>query len=295
MKSQRLAWPMLILPFRLDGERIFRMIGVLALALPLLLLVTLVAATVSQGADRLGFDFIGAAPSRLPERAGIFPALAGSLMLLGLTALIAIPIAVGTAIHLEFYARPGRFTRLVELAIATLAGVPSIIYALLGLEVFVRVMMFGRSLIAGAATLALLGLPLIIIASREAMRTVPAGVLEAARGLGGDTFISLRVAILPVASPGILTGITLALARAIGETAPLITIGAVTWIAFAPDSLASPFTALPIQIFNWLSRPQAGFHTTAAAGITVLLSIMFIMSFIALRLRARATRLQRGH
>jgi phosphate transport system permease protein len=194
---------------------------------------------------------------------------------------------VGAAIYLEEYARPGRLTALIEVNISNLAGVPSIIYGLLGLELFVRAMQMGRSLLAGAATLALLLLPMVVMASREALRTVPHSLREASYALGADRWEALRRVVLPMCMPGILTGIILSLARAIGETAPLITIGALTYVAFAPDSLYSAFTALPIQIFNWVSRPQADFHTNAAAGIVVLLVLMLSLNAVAIWLRNR--------
>lgn len=272
------------------GERAFRLIGWLAVMLPLALLLVLLATTVFQGAERLSGEFLTGLPSRRAESAGIGPALAGTGMLMGLTAVLAIPLGVGAALWLEEYSRPSRLTGFIELTISTLAGVPSIIYALLALEVFVRVLGMGRSILAGAATLALLILPMIIMASREALRTVPRHLREAAFALGGDRWVTLRTIVLPLALPGVLTGVILGLARAIGETAPLITIGALTYVAFVPDSLSSAFTALPIQIFNWVSRPQASFHSTAAAAIIVLLAVMLAMNALAIWLR---TRLQR--
>jgi phosphate transport system permease protein len=222
--------------------------------------------------------------------AGVLAALAGSAFLILLTAAMAIPVGVGAAIYLEEYAPPNRLTRLIELNINNLAGVPSIIYGLLGLELFVRVLMLGRSLLAGAATMALLLLPMVILASREALRTVPHSLREAGYALGAERWQMLRRVVLPTCIPGILTGIILSLARAIGETAPLITIGALTYVAFLPDSLLSPFTVLPIQIFNWVSRPQVAFHTNAAAGIVILLLLMLILNGVAIWLRVRLQR-----
>lgn len=281
---------MLFVPSGNVGDKALRAVGLVAIILPLATLVVLIATTIAQGAGRLDADFLTGLPSRKAELAGIGPALAGSAMLMGLTAIIAIPIGVGAALWLEEYAKPGRFMSLVELTIATLAGVPSIIYALLALEVFVRVMGMGRSILAGAATLSLLILPMIIMASREALRTVPKHYREASFALGADRWRTLRMVVLPPALPGVLTGIILGLARAIGETAPLITIGALTYVAFVPDSLSSAFTALPIQIFNWVSRPQAGFHVAAAAAILVLLALMLTMNGLAIWLRVRLQR-----
>jgi phosphate transport system permease protein len=255
--------------------------------LPLLLLAVLLVDAVVDGAPRLSWDFLTSYPSRHPAQAGILAALAGSAALMVLTAAMAIPIGVGAAIYLEEYARANRLAALIELNISNLAGVPSIIYGLLGLEIFVRVLGFGRSLLAGAATLALLLLPMVIMSSREALRTVPRSMREACYALGADRWQTLRIVVIPMCLPGILTGVILSLARAIGETAPLITIGALTFVAFLPDSLMSDFTALPIQIFNWISRPQAGFHINAAAGIVVLLGLMLIMNGLAIWLRMR--------
>lgn len=268
-------------------EQAFKAVGLLAILLPLLLLALLFGGALLQAAPRFSWAFITSYPSRTPELAGILPALVGSAWLMTLTAALAIPLGLGAAIYLEEYARPGRLRDFIEINISNLAGVPSILYGLLGLELFVRMMNLGRSVIAGAATLALLLLPMVIMASREALRTVPRTMREACYALGADRFVTIRRVILPMCMPGVLTGIILSLARAIGETAPLITIGALTYVAFVPDSLDSPFTALPIQIFNWVSRPQAGFHVNAAAGIVVLLALMLVMNGAAIWLRQR--------
>lgn len=275
---------------RFDGERIFRGVCFVALMLPLAVLATLIVDILIDALPRLSWDFITSFPSRRPAAAGILPALVGTLYLMVLTAVIAIPLGVGAALYLEEYARPGRVTTLIEINISNLAGVPSIIYGLLGLEIFVRVVGLGRSLLAGAATLALLLLPMVVMASREALRTVPGGMREASLALGADRWQTLRGVVLPMCIPGILTGVILSLARAIGETAPLITIGALTYVAFLPDSLQSGFTALPIQIFNWISRPQDEFRVNAAAGILVLLGVMAILNALAVILRARLQR-----
>jgi phosphate transport system permease protein len=272
------------------AERVFRAVGLLSLVLPLLLLLVLFGDVLADAWPRLSWDFLTSYPSRKPALAGLLPALVGSIYLMLLTAAIAIPIGIGAAIYLEEYARPSFLTSLIEINISNLAGVPSIIYGLLGLEVFVRVMMLDRSLIAGALTLALLLLPMVIMTSREALRTVPASLREACYGLGADRWRMLRLVIIPMCLPGMLTGVILSLARAIGETAPLITIGALTYVAFLPDSIKSAFTALPIQIFNWVSRPQAAFHINAAAGIVVLLGLMLLLNGVAIWLRARLQR-----
>jgi phosphate transport system permease protein len=278
------------LPPAFSRERIFQALCLVALVLPLLVLLVLFADAVGDARPRLTWDFIRGFPSRHAAGAGILPALVGSACLMVLTACLAIPLGVGAALYLEEYAPPGRITSFIEVNISNLAGVPSIIYGLLGLELFVRVLELGRSLIAGAATLSLLLLPMVIIASREALRTVPLNLREAAYALGGDRWETLRRVVIPMCLPGILTGIILSLARAIGETAPLITIGALTYIAFLPDSLSSPFTALPIQIFNWVSRPQVAFHSNAAAGIVVLLCLMLALNGVAIWLRIKLQR-----
>ena len=270
-----------------DAERAFQAICILAMLLPLLLLLVLLGKALVDGWPRLDWAFLTGYPSRKPEEAGLLPALVGSIYLMGLTAVIAIPLGVGAAIYLEEYASQGWITSLIEINISNLAGVPSIIYGLLGLEVFVRTLGLGRSLLAGAATLSLLLLPMVIMSSREALRTIPRSLREAAYALGAERWPTIRRVVLPMSLPGILTGVILSLARAIGETAPLITIGALTYVAFLPDSLQSPFTALPIQIFNWTSRPQSAFHVNAAAGIIVLLAIMLLLNSLAIWLRDR--------
>jgi phosphate transport system permease protein len=194
---------------------------------------------------------------------------------------------VGAALYLEEYGKKGRLSNLIEVNISNLAGVPSIIYGLLGLEMFVRTIGLGRSLLAGAGTMALLILPIIIISSREALRTVPLSVREGAYALGATRWQVTRKVVLPMAFPGILTGSILAVSRAIGEAAPLIVVGALAYIAFLPDSVNSPFTVLPIQIFNWVSRPQEEFLKNAAAGSVVLLATLLILNSIAIVLRNR--------
>jgi phosphate transport system permease protein len=273
-----------------SSERAFRAIALLALTLPLALLAVLIVDVVRDAAPRLSWDFLTSFPSRKAELAGIKAALVGTCYLMVLTAAIAIPMGVGAAIYLEEYAKPGRVTQLIELNISNLAGVPSIIYGLLGLELFVRVMHMGRSLLAGACTLALLLLPMIVTASREALRTVPRALREASYALGAGHWSTIQRVVLPMSLPGVLTGVILSLARAIGETAPLITIGALTYVAFLPKGINDAFTAMPIQIFNWVSRPQSAFKVNAAAGIVVLLALMLILNGVAIWLRARLQR-----
>ena len=277
-------------PGRNFAEKATRAICILALLLPLLLLAVLFVKVMIDASGRLSWDFLTSYPSRRAAQAGILPALVGSAYLMGLTALFAIPVGVGAALYLEEYARPGRLTTIIELNISTLAGVPSIIYGLLGLEIFVRVVGLGRSVISGALTLALLLLPMVIMASREALRTVPRSLREASFALGGGPWKTLWHVVLPMSTPGILTGVILSLARAIGETAPLITMGALTYVAFVPTHVTDPFTALPIQVFNWISRPQTAFHVNAAAGIVVLLALLLTFNGVAIWLRARLQR-----
>ncbi|MBZ0270486.1 phosphate ABC transporter permease PstA [bacterium] len=258
-----------------------------ATILPLVVLVVLVGDVLIDSLGRLSLDFIRSYPSRKPEEAGIWPALIGSLFLIAVTAAIAIPVGIAAAIYLEEYGRKSRVANIIEVNIANLAGVPSIIYGLLGLEIFVRFAHLGRSILAGALTMALLILPVIILSAREALATVPNALREGCFALGATRWQTIRRVVLPMAAPGILTGTILSVARAIGETAPLITIGALTYVGFLPDGLLSPFTVLPIQIFNWLSRPQAGFVTDAAAGIVVLLVILLVLNGFAIYLRNR--------
>lgn len=273
-------------------ERLFRLLCVSCLVLPLLMLAYLLGRLVVDAWPRLSMAFLTGFPSRRAEDAGILPGIVGSLYLILLTIALALPVGVGAAIYLEEFGRRRRLAQLIEVNIANLAGVPSIIYGLLGLEVFVRFMGLGRSLIAGAATLALLVLPVIIMSTREALRTVPESLREAAVGLGATRWQVVRRIVLPQAVPGIMTGSILAVSRAIGETAPLVVIGALTFITFLPDGPTAPFTALPIQIFNWVSRPQAAFAANAAAGILVLMVTLLALNAVAIYLRER---MQRSH
>ncbi|MEO0250050.1 MAG: phosphate ABC transporter permease PstA, partial [candidate division WOR-3 bacterium] len=266
-------------------ERLFLLLAALVVLLAMTLLLSLLVKVLLDGYSRLGWDFLNRYPSSRPGTAGIKPAVVGSFYLISLTALLAIPIGVGAAIYLEELARKGWWFHFIEINIANLAGVPSIIYGLLGLQLFVRVMRFEESLLAGACTMALLVLPVIIVAAREALRAVPRSLREGSLALGATQWQTVRYQLLPVALPGILTGVILALSRAMGETAPLIVVGAVAYIHFLPDGLFSPFTVLPIQIFNWVSRPQRAFHENAAAAIIVLLLLLLSMNGLAIWLR----------
>jgi len=239
----------------------------------------------SDGYSRVNWSFITSFPSRHPEQAGIHAALLGSIYVVGIGGIVSFTLGVAAAVYLEEYAQRSKFAQLARINIANLAGVPSIVYGLLGLEIFVRVMELGRSVMAGGLTLALLVLPIIIVASSEAIRAVPSSLREGGFGLGATRWQVVRHLVLPQAFPGILTGVILAVSRAVGETAPLIAMGALTFVPFAPDGPLSRFTVLPIQIFNWVSRPQAGFHEAAAAGIIVLLILLLAMNALAVFLR----------
>jgi phosphate transport system permease protein len=270
--------------------QIYRWVCFAAAAVGVITLAALLLDVLHDGVGRLSGEFLSSYPSRRPAEAGIKAALWGSIWMITLTAVLAFPLGVGAAIYLEEYASSNWLNRLLEVNIANLAGVPSIVYGLLGLGVFVRFFGFGRSVLAGAATMALLILPVIIIASREAIRAVPRSIREASYALGATRWQTTRHHVLPAAFAGILTGTILALSRAIGETAPLIMIGALTFIAFTPATVFDPFTALPIQIFNWVSRPQPGFHENAAAGILVLLVVLLAMNSAAILLRNKFQR-----
>lgn len=240
-----------------------------------------------EGFPWLDMQFINDFPSRFPKKAGINSALFGTLWLIGFTALFSVPIGIGAGIYLEEFGNKNYFSRFVDLNISNLAGVPSIVYGMLGLVIFVRWFGLGESVLAGALTMSLLILPIIIIATREALRAVSGTIRQAAFALGATRWQTIYSHVLPQAFPGILTGIILALSRAIGETAPLIMIGALTYVAFVPEGPMDEFTALPIQIFNWASRPQKEFHELAAAGILVLLFVLLLMNSIAVIIRHR--------
>ena len=281
--ARTLAW-------RRFADVAFQVIALIVLLVALGALGALIWDIVSDGAARLSLDFITGFPSRRASQAGIWPALVGSIFIILVTTVLAVPVGVAAAISLEEYGGRSLGARLIELNITNLAAVPSIIYGLLGLGLFVRMLGMGRSVLAGASTLALLVLPVVILSTREALRAVPGSLREGSYALGATKWQTIWHQVLPVAAPGILTGLILALSRAIGETAPLIIAGAVTFATFAPDSIWSPFTVLPIQIFNWVSRPQAEFHANAAAGILVLVLLLLSMNAVAIWLRDRYTK-----
>ena len=272
---------------RYAGDRLLESFGLLVMLIALAALSVLVYDVLHDGLTRISWAFLTSEPSRRAEAAGIYTAIIGSIYVIGLTTLISVPIGVAAAIHLEEYGGRGRMSRIIEINIANLAGVPSIIYGLLGLGLFVRAMRMGPSLLAGASTLALLALPVVIISTREALRAVPKSLREGSFALGATKWQTIWYQVLPAAFPNMLTGLILALSRAIGETAPLVTIGALTYVPFLPENIWSPFTVLPIQIFAWVSRPQAAFAQNAAAGIIVLLALLLAMNATAIVLRDR--------
>lgn len=252
----------------------------------IIMLLLLLYQVFKEGFGRLSWSFITSMPSRFPDRAGIASALAGSIWTIGLTIIFSVPLGVGTALYLEEYAnQKSWWTKLLQLNIANLAGVPSIVYGMLGLAVFVKFLHFNRSILAGALTLTLLILPVIIVASQEAIKSVPSPLKEGSYALGVSKWQTIVGVIIPYALPGILTGSILAVSRAMGEAAPLIMVGAAGYISFLPKSPLDSFTVLPIQIFNWTSRPQADFAEIAAAGIIVLLVLLLSMNAIAIFLR----------
>jgi phosphate transport system permease protein len=270
---------------RLVRNRIFKAIFLLATLFGLFILGVLLYRIFTQGSSYLSFDFLQNLPSRKPERAGIKTTLIGTIWLIGVTAPVSLLIGVGTALYLEEYAKKNRFTDFIQVNISNLAGVPSIVFGLLGLTLFVRAMALGTSVLAAGLTMSLLVLPVIIVASQEAIRSVPQELREASYGMGATKWQTIVRVVLPAAIPGILTGGILALSRAIGETAPLVVLGLPLFIAFLPKTVFDTFTVLPMQIYNWTSRPQEEFHALAAAGIIVLLVMLIIMNSIAVYIR----------
>ncbi|MBI5199685.1 MAG: phosphate ABC transporter permease PstA [Nitrospirae bacterium] len=278
----------------------FATIGLLSSFVGLALLLTLFLDLFIDGFPRLSYKFFTSFPSRFPENAGILSAWVGTVLVMIVTALAAIPLGVAAGIYLEEYAGKNLFTNIIEINIANLAGIPSIIYGLLALGLFVYFFKFGESILTGGLALTLLILPVVIMATREAIRAIPNSIREASYALGATKWQTVRWHILPYSTGGILTGIIIGLSRAIGETAPLITVGALTFIAFLPTSplssdfpfisfrwLLDPFTVMPIQLFNWVSRPQKGFHMNAAAAGIVLMVMTLVMNGIAIYIRYR--------
>lgn len=264
-----------------------------SVVLALAVLASLLLDVFSRGIPEIDWGFLTSFPSRFPEQSGLRSALLGTLWLIGFTAMISFPLGVASAIYLEEYAPENWITRFIQINVANLAGVPSVVYGLLGLGLFVRTFGLGRSIVAGALTMSLLILPIIIVASREAIRAVPDSLREGGYALGASRWEVIYKTVLPSALPGILTGTILALARAIGETAPLITIGALTYIAFDPQGPMDLFTVLPIQIFNWVSLPNPEFASLAAGGIVILLFVLLGANLTAVILRYKFERSNR--
>ena len=281
----------------------FACAGLLVMVIAMAMLMALIVDLLIDGLPRLSWDFFTNFPSRRPARAGILSAWVGTTLVMLVTAALAVPLGVAAGLYLEEYAPKNWVTDLIEINVTNLAGVPSIIYGLLALGVFVYGLGLGETILVAGMVLALLTLPVVIVATREAIRSIPQEVREGAYALGADQWQTVRMYILPAATPGILTGTIIGLARAIGETAPVITIGALTFIAFLPpapiqadfpflnfDWLNSPFTLMPIQMFNWISRPQAEFHLNAAAAGLVLLAMTLLMNGLAIYIRYRIRR-----
>ncbi|MEE3249739.1 MAG: phosphate ABC transporter permease PstA [Chloroflexota bacterium] len=267
--------------------RVFHGLCLLSVVIALGSLAVLLVYLLVQGVTRIDWSFLTSFASRHPDQAGIKAAMLGSIYVVIIAGAVAFTLGVATALYLEEYAARSRFARIAKINIANLAGVPSIVYGLLGLQIFVHSLHLGNSVLAGGFTLALLVLPIVIVAAGEAVRSVPPSLREGSYALGATRWQVIWHMVIPQAFPGILTGVILAVSRAIGETAPLIAMGALTFVPFTPDSPLSRFTVLPIQIFNWTSRPQAGFHEVAAAGIIVLLVILLVMNAGAVILRNR--------
>jgi phosphate transport system permease protein len=267
--------------------RLARWLFLGATVIGVIVLAVLLLDVMSKGLATLNMRFLTSFASSTPAKAGVQAAIWGTLWVLIVTACISFPIGVGAAVYLEEYAADNRINRLLETNIANLAGVPSIVYGLLGLAIFVRLFGLGRSVVAGGLTLGLLVMPMVIIAAREALRAVPPSIRSGALALGATRWQTIRHQVLPLALPGIMTGTILALSRAIGETAPILIIGGVTFITYNPDGLTSKFTSLPIQIFNWISRPQAEFRALAASAILVLLAMLLTMNAVAIWVRNR--------
>ena len=267
--------------------RAFHGLCLLSVCIALGMLAVLLIYLLQQGVTGIDWSFLTSFPSRHPDKAGIKPAMLGSIYVVLVAGVVSFTLGVATALFLEEYATRSKFAKMAKINIANLAGVPSIVYGILGLQIFVHSMHLGSSVLAGGFTLALLVLPIVIVAASEAVRAVPPSLREGSYALGATRWQVIWHMVIPQAFPGILTGVILAVSRAIGETAPLIAMGALTFVPFTPDSPLSRFTVLPIQIFNWTSRPQEGFRETAAAGIIVLLVILLVMNAGAVILRNR--------
>ncbi|MCP1145242.1 phosphate ABC transporter permease PstA [Lysinibacillus endophyticus] len=270
---------------RLKVNKFWKAIFFIATSLALFALVILLIRILSQGMSYLNWDFFNNFGSRFAEKAGIKAALIGSIYLMLVIAPVSMILGVGTAIYLEEYAKRNKFTDFIQMNISNLAGVPSIVFGLLGLTIFARMLFLGKSILAAGLTMSLLILPVIIVAAQEAIRAVPKEQREASYGMGATKWQTITRVVLPAAIPGILTGSILALSRAVGETAPLVVLGIPVILQFLPDSLLSEFTTLPLQIYDWAKRPQEEFQFVAAAGIIVLMGLLVVMNSIAIFIR----------
>ncbi|MGE7841033.1 phosphate ABC transporter permease PstA [Lysinibacillus sp. NPDC093712] len=270
---------------RITFNKVWKFLFFLATTFALVMLAILLYRIVTQGIGYLNFDFLTNFASRFANKAGIKAALVGSLWLMAVVAPVSIILGVGTAIYLEEYAKKNRINDFIRMNISNLAGVPSIVFGLLGLTIFVRMMGLGKSILAAGLTMSLLILPVIIVAAQEAIRAVPNEQREASYGMGATKWQTILRVVLPAAIPGILTGSILALSRAIGETAPLVVLGIPVILQFLPNDLLSQFTALPMQIYDWAKRPQEAFQYVAAAGILVLMIVLLLMNSIAIFIR----------
>ena len=275
-------------------DRAFRTVCAICTWAGILILFVLIGKILYEGLPNLSWDFLSNFPSRKAEKAGLKAAIAGTAWVISLTALVSIPVGISAAIYLEEYGTKNKLSTFLETNISNLAGVPSIVYGILGLAILVRMFQLGVSVLAGALTLSLLILPIIIVSSREALRAVPPGLRQASYALGASKWYTVSRIVLPSALPGILTGVILSLSRAIGETAPLIIVGAASYIAYTPTGPMDQYTVLPMQIFEWAGRPQDDFRDLAASGIIVLLVALFTMNALAIWLRQHYSTRLRG-
>jgi len=268
-------------------DRLFQFVCLACTLVCIVVLLALLSGIIYRGGEWLTAGFLTNGPSRFPDQAGIKMALIGSIWLIVLTALFSVPLGVGAAIYLEEYSRPGIWQKIVQTNVSNLAGVPSIVYGILGLGLFVRTLAMGKSVISGALTMSLLVLPVVIISAQEALRAVPDSIRHASLALGATKWQTVRRQVLPAALPGMMTGVILALSRALGEAAPLLAVGALSFVPFTPAGIWDEFTVMPIQIYNWTSEPKAEFQNVAGAGILVLLAVLLSMNAIAVVLRYR--------
>jgi len=271
--------------FRKFKDKAFHILIFMITSIGIIALIVLFYNIFSQGFPWLSKTFLTGMPSMFPKKTGVYPGLLGSLYLIVLTMLIAIPVGLGCAIYLEEYAKDNKLTRFIKINISNLAGTPSIVYGLLGLAIFVKALGFNRSILAGALTMSLVILPIIIVSAQEALKTVSQTVRHGSYAMGATKWQTIRKIVVPCALPGIMTGVILSISRAMGETAPIVMVGAFTFVSAVPSGIMDGFTAIPIQIYDWIGRPQEDFHNIAAAGIIVLLSVLLTTNGIAIIIR----------